>query len=337
MVRRHHGRPGAPWSRRGIWRRLRRWRGARRAERTSANCIWPRRRTSRRKAAIPRRCSTGWRRATSAPRPGTFDHRADGTIDKGPDLDVSRRSGPGLPVPGLPRGNSNFGDDPATGYNYNTTFVGAEGRFPTLDADGRLSRRMGSLSSRRAGGRPPTAIDDGTCSAMAAGSRARTSSCGRRRTAVEVDLGLVHGGTQAFRHGSCSNLVCLDGHVECCDTACEGVHRGRGFAARRSRIFREERLPERRRLRATTPAEPDELTPPRPFRRSSARLYHGRMGPPAVTTSGRTDASIRRSARSDRPRSERRPRLEGQVVVILAGDAVFGIEVELPAARQTAP
>ncbi|MFB0986025.1 MAG: hypothetical protein QMB94_06970, partial [Phycisphaerales bacterium] len=28
------------------------------------------------------------------------------------------------------------------------------------------------------------------------------------------------------------------------------------------------------------------------------------------------------------------PRLEGQVVVILAGDAVFGIEVELPAARR---
>ena len=28
------------------------------------------------------------------------------------------------------------------------------------------------------------------------------------------------------------------------------------------------------------------------------------------------------------------PRLEGQVAVILAGDAVFGIEVELPAARR---
>ena len=36
------------------------------------------------------------------------------------------------------RGASNFGDDPATGYNYNTTYVGAEGRFPTLDSEGRL-------------------------------------------------------------------------------------------------------------------------------------------------------------------------------------------------------
>ena len=66
-----------------------------------------------------------------------FDHRADGTIDKGPIwmyLDDQDRV---FQCPDF-RGNSNFGDDPATGYNYNTTFVGAEGRFPTLDADGRL-------------------------------------------------------------------------------------------------------------------------------------------------------------------------------------------------------
>ena len=41
---------------------------------------------------------------------------------------------------------------------------------------------------------------------------------------VEIDLTLVHGGTQAFRHAGCTNICCLDGHVETRTTPFRGVH-----------------------------------------------------------------------------------------------------------------
>jgi len=50
-------------------------------------------------------------------------------------------------------GPSTFGNDPHTGYNYNTTYIGAEGRFPEQDAngnwlDGWKVARQGLPSSR---------------------------------------------------------------------------------------------------------------------------------------------------------------------------------------------
>ena len=57
------------------------------------------------------------------------------------------------------------------------------------------------------------------------------------------------------------------------------------------------------------------------------------MSPPAVTTLiQRREYPAFGSLRSAEIRTP--PRLEGQVVVILAGDAVFGIEIELPAAKR---
>ena len=174
-------------------------------------------------AAVLYRMEEGDVRTTS----WDFDHRADGTIDKGPIwmyLDDQDRV---FQCPDF-RGNSNFGDDPATGYNYNTTFVGAEGRFPTLDADGRLlegwdhCRRGVPAAAHR---RPSTTALFGDGGWIAGANKFMRAPS----NIVEVDLGLVHGGTQAFRHASCSNLVYLDGHVECCDTACEGEHRNEGF------------------------------------------------------------------------------------------------------------
>ena len=65
-----------------------------------------------------------------------YDHRGGGAIEPGPiwsylgDARVFQ-------CPDF-RGDSTFGDEPSTGYNYNTSFVGAEGRFPTVDENGKV-------------------------------------------------------------------------------------------------------------------------------------------------------------------------------------------------------
>ena len=156
-----------------------------------------------------------------------FEHRPDGTIVEGP---IWTHLGGGDRVFQCPdfRGESTFGEDPSTGYNYNTTFVGAEGRYPTLDPDGNLlegwahCRRGIPAAAHR---RPTTTAlfgDGGWIGGANKFMRAPSNT-------VEVDLGLVHGGTQAFRHGGCANLVCLDGHVECEDVACCGMHGHEAF------------------------------------------------------------------------------------------------------------
>ena len=66
-----------------------------------------------------------------------FDHRADGSIEPGPIwsyLDGPERV---FQCPEF-HGASTFGDDPATGYNYNTTYIGAEGRYPIPTSTGML-------------------------------------------------------------------------------------------------------------------------------------------------------------------------------------------------------
>jgi type II secretory pathway pseudopilin PulG len=76
-------------------------------------------------------------------------------------------------------GPSTFGADPYTGYNYNTSYIGAEGRFPELDANGRWRdgwdvARQGLPTARHR--RTTTTAERG------AGAAARTSSCARHRT-----------------------------------------------------------------------------------------------------------------------------------------------------------
>ena len=156
-----------------------------------------------------------------------FQHRPDGTIVEGPIWTHLGGKDRVFQCPDF-RGDSTFGEDPSTGYNYNTTFVGAEGRYPTLDPDGNLLE--GWDHCRRgipaAAHRSPTTTalfgDGGWIGGANKFMRAPSNT-------VEVDLGLVHGGTQAFRHGGCANLVCLDGHVECEDVACCGMHGHESF------------------------------------------------------------------------------------------------------------
>ncbi|MDA0295817.1 MAG: type II secretion system protein [Planctomycetota bacterium] len=174
-------------------------------------------------AAVLYRMEEGDVRTTS----WDFDHRGDGTIDKGPIWNYLDDQDRVFQCPDF-RGASNFGDDPSTGYNYNTSFVGAEGRFPTLDPDGRLlegwdhCRRAVPAAAHR---RPSTTALFGDGGWIAGANKFMRAPS----NIVEVDLGLVHGGTQAFRHASCSNFVCLDGHIECCDMPCEGVNQHEGF------------------------------------------------------------------------------------------------------------
>jgi hypothetical protein len=151
-----------------------------------------------------------------------FDHRADGTIEPGPIWHYLDGPESVFQCPEF-RGSSTFGADPATGYNYNTTYVGAEGWYPIPGADGRpidgwnRCRRGVPAAAHRQGWRTALFGDGGWADGANKFMRAPSN-------AVEIDLNLVHGGTQAFRHGGCTQVCCLDGHVESRQTPFRGVH-----------------------------------------------------------------------------------------------------------------
>ena len=151
-----------------------------------------------------------------------FDHHGDGTIGQGPIwsyLDANPRV---FQCPDF-RGSSTFGADPATGYNYNTSYIGAEGRFPTIDANGTI---LDGWKNCRRG--VPAAIHRRASTVAMFGDGGWANGANKFMRApsntVEVDLGLVCAGTQAFRHHDCTNCVFLDGHCECRELAHEGPH-----------------------------------------------------------------------------------------------------------------
>ena len=150
-----------------------------------------------------------------------FDHRGDGTIEPGPIwvyLDGPEKV---FQCPEF-HGSSTFGDDPATGYNYNTTYIGAEGRYPIPQGD----RILQGWDHCRRG--VPAGVHRRPASTALFGDGGWRDGANKFMRApsneVEIDLALVHGGTQAFRHGGCTNVCCLDGHVECRENPFEGVH-----------------------------------------------------------------------------------------------------------------
>ena len=109
-------------------------------------------------------------------------------------------------------GPSTFGNDPHTGYNYNTTYIGAEGRFPEQDAngnwlDGWKVARQGLPSSRHRRTSTTALFGEG-------GWRGGANKFMRAPSnAVENDLSTIYAGTQAFRHSGCTHVCFLDGHV----------------------------------------------------------------------------------------------------------------------------
>jgi prepilin-type processing-associated H-X9-DG protein len=150
------------------------------------------------------------------------EQRPDGSVRPGPIWSYTDSPGEILQCPDF-TGPSTFGSDPFTGYNYNTSYIGAEGRFPELGPDGQWLD--GWKNARR--GLPPSAHRrTSECAIFGdAGWKGGANKFMRAPSAdVEQDLGIAYSGGQAFRHRSCAHVVYLDGHVRPCDRCCEGMH-----------------------------------------------------------------------------------------------------------------
>ena len=112
-------------------------------------------------------------------------------------------------------GDSTFGADPFTGYNYNTSYLGHEGSYPTVDEAGNVLD--GWATARR--GLPTGAIRSPASTALFGdgGWRGGANKFMRAPAADECDPATACAGTQAFRHwGGCSCVAHLDGHVGTC-------------------------------------------------------------------------------------------------------------------------
>lgn len=120
-------------------------------------------------------------------------------------------------------GPSTFGADPYTGFNYNTSFVGAEGAWPTLGGDGQLlsgwrNARKGLSMHQHSRAAETALFGDGAWKGGANKFMRAPSAT------VEMDLGIVYAGGQAYRHQGCTNVAWLDGHVRGVCQQCRGVH-----------------------------------------------------------------------------------------------------------------
>lgn len=114
-------------------------------------------------------------------------------------------------------------DGPFTGYNYNTTYLGAEGRLPHLDEAGTL---VEGWNAARKGVPPALHRTPDRCALFGdAGWRGGANKFMRAPSnTVERDLGMVYAGGQAFRHLDCCAVVHLDGHCARYTQARPGTH-----------------------------------------------------------------------------------------------------------------
>lgn len=120
-------------------------------------------------------------------------------------------------------GPSNWGNDDFSGYAYNTSYLGAEGAFPYFDEHGTLvdgwkaARRGVPVGAQRRTAETALFSDAGFSGGANRFMRAPSN-------AVELNLGLVYAGGQAFRHGGGCNVVHLDGHCSVCEQPRRGMH-----------------------------------------------------------------------------------------------------------------
>ncbi len=125
---------------------------------------------------------------------------------------------------------STFGNDPATGYNYNTSFIGAEGRMPFVAEDGTIvqgfaSARLGlPIHAHRRPSHAALLGDGGWAGGANKFMRAPSNT-------VEQDWGTVYAGGQAFRHAGRTNVAWLDGRTSSEPNAHEGPQSGSSFAS----------------------------------------------------------------------------------------------------------
>ncbi|MFM7808606.1 MAG: hypothetical protein ACKPEA_11885, partial [Planctomycetota bacterium] len=111
---------------------------------------------------------------------------------------------------------STFGADPFTGYQFNTTYLGAEGLLPATGEDGSV---QDGWSRVRLGVGPGQWRHTDTVAMFADGGwRGGANKFMRAPSAkVENDLGMVYTGGSAFRHRGQCNVAWLDGHVSLMD------------------------------------------------------------------------------------------------------------------------
>ncbi len=155
------------------------------------------------------------------------EQRPDGTLRPGVlwSYTDAPPSAPGeiMQCPGYDGGDqASIGAPLFSGYNYNTSYIGAEGRFPELGADGRW---RDGWNNARLGLPPPMHHRPDQCALFGdAGWRGGANKFMRAPSAnVEQDLGIVYAGGQSFRHRGCAHVAFLDGHVRPCDRCCEGA------------------------------------------------------------------------------------------------------------------
>ena len=151
-----------------------------------------------------------------------FDQHPDGTVRTSALWDFTSA---GERVQQCPEfeGASTFGADPATGYNYNTTYIGAEGRFPELGDNGawldgwrvaRLGLRAGQVR------KTATTVLFGE-----GGWKGGANKFMRAPSAtVENDFMTIYSGAQAFRHTRATHVCFIDGHVKSSCECHDGVH-----------------------------------------------------------------------------------------------------------------
>ncbi|MSR18591.1 MAG: DUF1559 domain-containing protein [Phycisphaerales bacterium] len=115
-------------------------------------------------------------------------------------------------------GGPNSGQDLHTGYNYNTSFIGAEAPLPTSpnQCGWEMIRRGVPLTSQRRSSETALFGDGGWRNGSNKFMRAPSAS-------VEGDLGAVYAGGQALRHQGGSEVAYLDGHVSCSRQCCAGT------------------------------------------------------------------------------------------------------------------
>lgn len=114
-------------------------------------------------------------------------------------------------------------DPDASGYNYNTSYLAAEGHYPVMGPDGCM--RSGWDAVRP--GLPPAARRRPSDTALFGEGGWRGGANRFMRApggTVEGDLPTVYAGGQAFRHLGSTNVCWLDGHVASVGVPCAGVH-----------------------------------------------------------------------------------------------------------------
>lgn len=99
---------------------------------------------------------------------------------------------------------STFGNDPHTGYNYNTSFIGGEATFPNL---GWATVRPGLPRAQWRRTETTAVFGDGGWSGGA------NKFMRAPLNTVEGNLFTVYAGGQAFRHDGATNICYLDGHT----------------------------------------------------------------------------------------------------------------------------